>query len=102
MTTCNKFIKDICFDLCAVKVTSEDPEEIWTVLFVFFSKCGPFFSCIAQGHPSRKHRDWFEENDAEIQKHRLHKEHQGDTRSVSKKAVYITICKTAQIRLRGM
>ena len=35
------------------------------------------------GHPSRKHQDWFDENDDELQrlleeKHRLHKAHQDD------------------------
>ena len=45
------------------------------------------------GHPSRKHRDWFDENDDEFKsllkdKHRLHKAHQDGTISVSKKAAY--------------
>ena len=44
------------------------------------------------GHPSRKHQDWFDENDEEIcfltKKHRLHKAHQDDTSPVEKKSVY--------------
>ena len=44
-------------------------------------------------HPSRRHQDWLDENDDNIQrlleeKHRLHKAHQDDTSSVSKKADY--------------
>ena len=59
------------------------------------------------GHPSRKHQDWFDENDDEIQrlleeKHRLHKAHQDDTSSASKKAAYSNICKTVQTKLRDM
>ena len=59
------------------------------------------------GHPSRKHQDWFDENDEEIkllleEKHCLHKAHQYDTSSVSKKAAYNNICKTVQNRLRVM
>ena len=54
-------------------------------------------------HPSRTHKDWFDENNEEIkrpleEKNRLHKAHQDDTSSVSKK----DICKTVQKRLRDM
>ena len=57
------------------------------------------------GHPSHKH--WVDENDKEIkslleEKHRLHKAHQDDTSSVSKKAAHCNICKTAQNSLRDM
>ena len=59
------------------------------------------------GHTSRKHQDWFDENDEEKRsllkkKHRLHKTHQDDTSSISKKAAYKNICKTVQSRLRCM
>ena len=36
------------------------------------------------------------------EKHRLHKAHQDDTSSVSKKAAYSNICKTVQTKLRDM
>ena len=60
-----------------------------------------------QGHPSRKHQDWFDENDDEIQrfleeKRRLNKAHQDGTSPVSKKAVYSNTCKTVQTKLRDM
>ena len=47
--------------------------------------------------PSRKHQDWFDENAGEIgslleRTQRLHKAHQDDTSSVSKKAVHNNIC----------
>ena len=74
------------------------------------------------GHPSRKHQDWFliapfpdhcllvpfDENDDEIkrlfkEKHRLRKEHQDDTSSVSKKAAYSNSCKSdSPDKLRDM
>ena len=59
------------------------------------------------GHPSRKHQDWVDENDDEIQRllevnRRLHKAQQDDTSSVSKKAAYSNICKIIQTKLRGM
>ena len=70
-------------------------------------KSGQFHSSAATtlGHLSRKHQDWFDENDDEIQrllekKHRLHKAHQDDTCSVFKKAAYSNICKTVQTKLR--
>ena len=65
-----------------------------------------FSTATTLGHPSRKHQAWFE-NDGEIQrlleeKHRLHKAHQDDTSSVSKKAAYSNICKTVQTKFRDM
>ena len=89
------FLMDICNQLDAINLSSENPEENWTV----FHK-----TVHSLGHSSRKHQDWFDENDDEIQrlleeKHRLHKAHQDDTRSVSKKAAYSNICKT---KLRDM
>ena len=55
---------------------------------------------------SRKHQDWFDENDEEIQelleeKHQKHKAYLSDTSSVSNKAAYSNICKTVQTRLRN-
>ena len=83
--------------------SSEDPEENWTV----FQKVVHSSAATTIEHPSRKHKDWFE-NDEEIkllleEKHCLHcKAHQDDTSSVSKKAAYNNICKTVQNRLRDM
>ena len=59
------------------------------------------------GPVSRKHQDWFDENDEEIQglleeKHQKHKVYLDDTSSVSSKAAYSNICKTVQTRLRDM
>ena len=86
-----------------MNLSSEDPEENWTV----FHKTVLSSAASTLGHPSRKHQDWFDENDDEIQrlleeKHRLHKAHQDDTSSVSKKAAYSNICKTVQTKLRDM
>ena len=97
------FLTDICNQLDAMNLSSEDPEENWTV----FHKTVLSSAASTLGHPSRKHQDWFDENDDEIQrlleeKHRLHKAHQDDTSSVSKKAAYSNIFKTVQTKLRDM
>ena len=72
-----------------------------------FLKACSFLATTTKGQPSRKHQNWFDENDEEIkllleEKHCLHKAHQDDTSSVSKKAAYRNICKTVQNRLRDM
>ena len=59
------------------------------------------------GPVSRKHQDWFDENDKEIQglleeKHQKHKAYLRNTSSVSSKTAYSNICKTVQTRLRDM
>ena len=97
------FINDISNQLGAINLSSEDPEENWTV----FQKVVHSSAATTIGHPSRKHQVWFDENDEEIkllleEKHCLHKAHQDDTSSVSKKAAYNNICKTVQNRLRDM
>ena len=97
------FLMDICNQLDAIKLSSENPEDNWTVCHQTIHSS----AATTLGHPSRKHQDWFDENDDEIQrlleeKHRLHKAHQDDTSSVSKKAAYSNICKTVQTKLRDM
>ena len=59
------------------------------------------------GPVSRKHQDWFDENDKDIQgfleeKHQKHKAYLRNTSSVSSKTAYSNICKTVQTRLRDM
>ena len=86
-----------------MNLSSEDPEKNWTV----FQKVVHYSAATTIGHPSRKHQDWFDENDEEIkllleEKHCLHKAHQDDTSCVSKKAYYNNICKTNQNRPRDM
>ena len=61
----------------------------------------------ALGPVSRKHQDWFDENDKEIQglleeKHQKHKAYLRNASSVSSKTAYSNICKTVQTRLRDM
>ena len=85
-----------------MNLSSEDPEENWTV----FQKVVHSSVATTIGHPARKHQDWFDENDEEIkllleEKRCLHKTHQDDISSVSKKAAYNNICKT-KTRLRDM
>ena len=83
------FLTDNCNQLESINLSSENPEENWTV----FHKTVHSSPATTLGHPSRKHQDWFDENDYKIQrlleeKHRLHKAHQDDNSSVSKKAAY--------------
>ena len=97
------FINDISNQLGAMNFSSEDPEENWTV----FQKVVHSSAATTIGHPSRKHQDWFDENEEEIklllgEKHCLHKAHQDDTSSVSKKAAYTNICKTVQNKFRDI
>ena len=86
-----------------MQLSPEDPEENWTVI----PNAVHSSAADTLGYTARKHQDWFDENDDKIQglleeKHRLHKAHQDDTNSVSKKASYTNICKTVQSRLRDM
>ena len=86
-----------------MNLSSEDPEEKLTVFQnVVYSSAATII-----GHPSRKHQDWFDENDEEIkslleENRRLHKTHQYETSSVSKKAAYSDNCKTVQNKLSEM
>ena len=95
------FINDICSRLDAMKLTSDYPEENWTV----FRDTVHSSAMDSLGPVSRKQQDWFEENDEEIQglleeKHQKHKAYFSDTSSVSNKAAHSNICKTVQTRLR--
>ena len=86
-----------------MQLSPEDPEENWTVI----PNAVHSSAADTLGYTARKHQDWFDENDDKIQglleeKHRLHKAHQDDTNSVSKKASYTNICKTVQSRLRDI
>ena len=97
------FLTDICNQLNVINFSSENPEENWTL----FLKTVHFSAATTLGHPSRQHQDWCDENDDAIlrlfgEKHRLQKEHQDDTSSLSKKAAYSNICKTVQTKLRDM
>ena len=81
--------------------TSDDPEENGTI----FRDTVHSSAMDSLGPVSRKHQDWFDENDEEIQgllakKYQKHKAYLSDTSSVSNKAAYASICKTVQTRLR--
>ena len=95
------FINYISNQLGAMNLSSEDPEENWTV----FQKVVHSSAATTIGHPSRKHQDWFDENGDKLlleEKHCLYKAHQDDTSSLSKTAAYNNICKTVQNRLHDM
>ena len=97
------FLNDLCSRLDALEHSSEDVDESWTVF-----KDTVYSSAInSLGLVSRKHQDWFDENDKEIQglleeKHQKHKAYLRNTSSVSNKTAYSNICKTVQTRLRDM
>ena len=54
------FLTDICNQLDAINLSSENPKENWTV----FHKTVHSSAATTLGHPSRKHQDWFDENEA--------------------------------------
>ena len=97
------FINNISNQLYALNLSSGDPEENWIV----FQKAVHSSAATTIGHPFRKHQYWLDENDEEInmlfdEKHCLHKAHQGDTSSVSKKTAFSKFSKKVQNRLRDM
>ena len=53
------FIDDICNHLGAMNLSSEEPETV-------FQNMVHTSTATTLGHPSRKHQDWFDENDEEI------------------------------------
>ena len=57
------FINDICSRSDAMKLRSDDPEENWSV----FRYTVHSSAMDSLGPVSRKHQDWFDENDEEIQ-----------------------------------
>ena len=75
-----------------MNLSSEDPEENWTN----FQNVVHSSAATNLGHPPRKHQDWFDEIDEELQlfleeNQRLHKAHQDDTSFVFKKEAYSNI-----------
>ena len=59
------------------------------------------------GPTTRKHQDWFDDNNERIQslldeKHRLHRAHLNDPSSASKKDAFCNIKRTTQVELRQM
>ena len=88
------FIKDICNNLGAINLSSEGPEENWTG----FQNVVHSSDVTTLGHPSRKHQDWFDENDEEIKRlleetQRLYKTHQN---------AYRNTCKTFKNRIKDI
>ena len=97
------FVNDLCSHLDVLEHSSEDVDESWTV----FRDTVHSSAMDSLGPVSRKHQDWFDENDKEIQglleeKHQKHKAYLRNTSSVSSKTAYSNICKTVQTRLRDM
>ena len=80
------FVNDLCSRLHALEHSSEDVDESWTV-----SRDTVHSSAMdSLGPVSRKHQDWFDENDKEIQGHfeeklQKHKAYLRNTSSVSSK-----------------
>ena len=97
------FVNYLCSRLDALEHSSEDVDESWTV----FRDTVHSWAMDSLGPVSRKHQDWFDENDKEIQglieeNHQKHKAYLRNTSSVSSKTAYSNICKTVQTRLRDM
>ena len=81
---------------------SDDPEENLTV----FRDTVHSSAMDSLGPVSRKHQDWFDENDKKSrdseEKNQKHKVYLSDTTSVSNKAAYSKIFKIVQTRLRDV
>ena len=97
------FVNDLCSRLDALEHSSEDADETWTI----FRDTIISSAMDSLGPVSRKHQDWFDENDKEIQglleeKQQKHKAYLRNASSVSSKTAYSNICKTVQTRLRDM
>ena len=97
------FVNDFCSRLDAQEHSSKDVDESWTV----FRDTIHSSAMDSLGPLCRKHQDWFDENDKEIQglleeKHQKHKAYLRNTSSVSSKTAYSNICKTVQTRFRDM
>ena len=97
------FVNDLCSHLDALEHSSEAVDESWIV----FRDTVHSSAMDSLGPVPRKHQDWFDENDKEIQglleeKHQKHKAHLSNTSSVSSKTAYLNICKTVQTSLRDM
>ena len=78
-------------------------DESWTV----FRDTVHSSAMDSLGPVSRKHQDWFDENDKEIrglleEKHQKHKAYLRNTSSESSKTAYSNMCKTIQTTLRDM
>ena len=91
------FVNCLCSRLDALEHSSEDVDETWTV----FRDTVHSSAMDYLGPVSRKHQDWFDKNDKEIQgllqeKHQKHKAYLRNTSSVSSKTAYSNICKTIQ------
>ena len=72
------FVNDLCSRLDALEHSSEDVVESWTVFRDTFHSS----AMDSLGPVSRKHQDWFDENDNEIQG-LLEEKHQKNTRLTS-------------------
>ena len=96
------FTRDFNYYVDAMDLRSDAPEDNWTV----FRDTVHSSAMDSLGPVSRRHQDWFDENDEEIQglleeKRQKHKAYLSDTSSVSN-AAYSNICKTVQTRLRDI
>ena len=58
------FLMDICNQLDAINLSSEKPRRKLDRFHITVNSS----AATTLGHPSRKHQDWFDENDDEIQK----------------------------------
>ena len=91
---------DLNDKLCDIEFSSTNIDENWSLLKDSIYKT----SMEHLGPNLRKHQDWFDENNEEIQallmkKQQLHKAYQNDQTSQSKKDAYIATRQTVQAKL---
>ena len=101
--TKDKFTHDLDIKLNDCASVQGDVEEQWkTLRDTVYST-----AAVHLGHTTHRQQDWFDENDEEIgallkEKHALHRAHQNDPSSNSKKAAFADCRRTVQKKLREM
>ena len=102
-STKSAFIKDLSDNLNSTNSDPTDPEANWASLKMVIHSA----SKSHLGKPTRKHQDWFDANDKEIEallteKNILLKEHLNDKKSKSKEDRFKEACKALKPKLEEM
>ena len=100
--TKEKFVEDLNNKLKDININPTDPEANWENLKTTIQTSAQE----ALGPAKRRHQDWFDENDPEIQalldeKHKLHREYQND-KSDSRKDTYNNARLSLETNLNNM
>ena len=103
ITTRRSFVDTLEEQLDATSLDGQNVEKDWATLQQIVHET----AVEILGPSTRKHKDWFDENDSDIkqlldEKHRLHQAYLSDPKSLSKKTIYNNSRRTLQQSLRQM